>query len=130
MDDTPSARYRAAAEEFATRVHNALGDEVDAIILYGSVARGEATEESDVDVMVLSPDPARIKPRVSRIRTELSCDLDILFLITLVHLSRKMVTGLLEEGSPFLKEVLTDGVALYDNGIFESLRRAAATARR
>lgn len=38
--------------------HRLLGDfDVEAIVLYGSVARGEADEESDLDLLVLTTRP-------------------------------------------------------------------------
>jgi type I restriction enzyme, R subunit len=45
---------RATVARFVERVHESLGDELGAIWLYGSKARGDATEESDVDLMVLA----------------------------------------------------------------------------
>ena len=45
---------RAAVERFVERVQGSLGPDLDAIWLYGSKARGDATEESDVDLLVLA----------------------------------------------------------------------------
>ncbi len=52
-----------AAADFAARLLNSsIGDHVARIVLFGSVARGEARPESDVDLLVFSasdPDPVR-----------------------------------------------------------------------
>jgi type I restriction enzyme, R subunit len=45
---------RTAVEGFVERVQASLADDLEAIWLYGSKARGEATEESDVDLLVLA----------------------------------------------------------------------------
>lgn len=42
-----------AFEAFAQAAQDARGEHIHDIILYGSVARGEATEQSDVDVLVV-----------------------------------------------------------------------------
>ena len=41
-------RYREAVEEFVRRVLERYKDKIDSIILFGSVARGEAKEDSDI----------------------------------------------------------------------------------
>ena len=59
QNKTHADRYRAAAEEFARRVTDALGDQVDSIVLYGSAARGDAGPESDIDILVVGDDSRR-----------------------------------------------------------------------
>jgi len=46
-------RRMQVAREFASWVRERLGDVVLAARVFGSVARGDATEESDVDVFLL-----------------------------------------------------------------------------
>lgn len=43
---------KAYASSFASFLIEKIGDKIDRIILYGSVAKGEATKESDVDIFV------------------------------------------------------------------------------
>ena len=45
--------HREIAEAFARDVRKLLGDNLVEIILFGSVARGEQSEESDVDILVV-----------------------------------------------------------------------------
>lgn len=45
--------HQKAFEEFAKEAKRILGDSLKKLILYGSMARGEETEESDVDVFAV-----------------------------------------------------------------------------
>ena len=51
--------------------------DVETLVLYGSVARGEADEESDMDLLVLTSDP-RSRPERHRIT-------DVVFEVNLKH---------------------------------------------
>ena len=54
------ARRRAVAQ-FATRVRRELGDTLADLRLFGSEARGDASPDSDIDVLlIVRPDDARI----------------------------------------------------------------------
>lgn len=53
--------HRAAAEYVARELRASAGDAVDRIVLYGSVARGEETSQSDVDMVVITHDFRRIR---------------------------------------------------------------------
>jgi predicted nucleotidyltransferase len=53
MSNQPTRRRERAFEEFARAVEETLGDSIHDLILYGSTARSEATEQSDVDVLVV-----------------------------------------------------------------------------
>lgn len=47
------SKHQKAFEEFVERAEEELGDSLERLILYGSVARGERGEESDVDVFAV-----------------------------------------------------------------------------
>ena len=47
-------RYQKALDEFLRRVLEGYGDMIERIILFGSVARGEAREESDIDILIVT----------------------------------------------------------------------------
>jgi len=59
MSNQMGDRYQKVAEEFAQRVVAELGAEVEAIVLYGSVARGTAAEGSEIDLLVVNSEPDR-----------------------------------------------------------------------
>lgn len=46
----------ALAREFAEKVRELYGDRLDKVVLFGSYARGEQHEESDVDFLVVLND--------------------------------------------------------------------------
>lgn len=46
-------KYIAIAREFMGKVLQKYPNKVDVIILFGSTARGEAREESDIDILVV-----------------------------------------------------------------------------
>jgi len=114
-------RYRSVAERLAGELAQSLKGEVEAIVLYGSVAVGEASEDSDIDILVVTKSRSRnLYYKISSIRTRV--DLDNGTLTTLIHMSRDEFEFHLKSGSPFLEDVLRDGVALYDSGFFKRLR--------
>ena len=116
--------YRKAAEEFARRVTSALEDKIDSIVLYGSAARGEATRDSDIDVLVISPDPKVTRERISRIRGDFTYERNFDFLISLFQVGRDQFYEFRDLGSPFVEELSDAGVILYDNGTFSLEARA------
>lgn len=46
-------KHRKAFEEFGEEAENQLGDSLKKLVLYGSVARNEQKEESDVDIFAV-----------------------------------------------------------------------------
>lgn len=89
-------------------VHGVVGSSVDAVILFGSVARGEANAGSDIDLVVLaSPDWGGRTELEDAVRARLGNDCDVL-VFTPQEFSRLAASG--EE--PVLAEILSDGVLL------------------
>lgn len=46
-------KYQKPVKEFVKKALEQYKDKIDSIILFGSVARGEAREDSDIDVLVI-----------------------------------------------------------------------------
>ena len=112
----------AALEELKERLVRELAEYIDAIVLYGSVARGEATEESDLDLLII------VKAGGSRTVEailDISYDVDLRYGITTSHLylSSEQFERLVELGSPLIEDLLTQGVVLYDNGTFKRIHQ-------
>ncbi|MBI4699583.1 MAG: nucleotidyltransferase domain-containing protein [Deltaproteobacteria bacterium] len=53
MSRSVPASLRPALEQLARRLRELFGDRLRELRLYGSYARGEASEDSDVDVLVV-----------------------------------------------------------------------------
>jgi predicted nucleotidyltransferase len=88
-------------------VREAVGDEVKAVIVFGSVGRGDSTPDSDVDLAVIArkgwDDRARIADLV---RSRLGNECDVLA-FTPTEFSR-----LATAGEPVVGAILADGVPL------------------
>lgn len=66
-------KYEKALVAFRDEVVKELNDHVDAAVVYGSVARGEAGEDSDIDVLIISSEKEKITNRVF----DISYDVDL-----------------------------------------------------
>ena len=88
------------AAEYGSRLVN--------VILYGSQARGDATPESDIDVMVVLKDevnPYQEIDRTNELTSRLSLEYDTLISTLFVTEDR-----LRSEGSPLLMNIRREGV--------------------
>jgi len=96
--------------ELRHRFEAIYGDRMVNMLLFGSQARGDATSESDIDVMVVLKGP--VKPgkeinRTSEIRAELSLKNDVV--ISCVFMSAERYTI---EQSPLILNVHREGIAI------------------
>lgn len=84
---------------------SAVSPTVGLVILFGSVARGAASAESDVDIAILADKPLDAPTRMSIIEAlALQCgrSIDLIDLATV--------------GEPLLGKILAEGMVLLDNG--------------
>jgi uncharacterized protein len=104
---------RLAVEEFVRRLRQALSSHMLDVRLFGSEARGEATSESDIDVLVV------VQPDTDRVSFE-DRIIDIAFDVNLefgVYISPRVVTpGILNDPvwreTPFIKNVARESIPL------------------
>ena len=66
LEHTLTATERRIVAEFAGRVRARFGDRLARVVLFGSRARGDVTEESDIDVLVLLRGPVAQETRATR----------------------------------------------------------------
>ena len=123
---TDISDLRAAAEDFARRVLAALGDRVEAIVLYGSVARGDAGPDSDVDVLVVGSGDDGIGKSIREIESDRARETGYRFFVETTAYGRGEFLKFLRLGSPLIMNILEDGVVLYDTGIFSEARAYGA----
>lgn len=101
---------RAALEEAKARLAALYGDRLDRLILYGSYARGDAHEASDVDLLVVLR--GDIEPYAEIKRTGLLA-LDLLLDYGAdVSIQPYSVADARDEARSFIRNVAADGVTL------------------
>jgi len=122
-------KYENVLETFRGRVLNELSDRIRSIIVYGSVARGEATKDSDIDVLVVGRDKD-VREKVSDVGYEVDFENDFETFITPIHLTKDELEHRIKVGSPFIFEILKEGVILYDDGTFQRIREKMFRAGR
>ena len=75
------------SERIAKSAKEALGENFDSAVLYGSYARGDFDEESDIDIIILAnlPKTALVdyKKPLARLTSELGLKYDIVITVTL-----------------------------------------------
>ena len=93
------------ASEFAETIKS---DDIKLIMLFGSVARGDDNEESDIDILIVSPIADKIKPEIHKIA------IDMIFEKDEVISPRLMTEDEFQkvEDYPFLTNVLKEGVVI------------------
>lgn len=109
--------HREAAEAFARRARSRIGDRVDALHLFGSVARGteRAGSDSDVDVLAVVADDADFAA-VDDALLDAAYDVQLEFGVPVeVHSIRAgEFADRRERGEPFVRTVLEEGVPVGD----------------
>ena len=119
---------RETLERFKKKVLDELKDRVHAIVVYGSLARGTYTKDSDIDILVIGKNKADWE-RVSRIAYEIDFENGFRTFITTIFLTKDEFEYRLKAGDPFIHNVLKEGVALYDTGFYERFRKSMLEAR-
>ena len=95
-------------EEFGQRIGREFGAE--RVILFGSYARGEVTEDSDVDLLVIESFEGRSVDKSVEIRMKLRPQ----FPLDLLVRTPKKVRERIKMGDDFMREILEEGKVLYE----------------
>ena len=98
------AQIRSAAARIARQFHP------ERVVLFGSHAQGRATDDSDVDLLVIMPFEGRSVDKAVevRLKAEASFPMDIL-VRTPGEVRRRLAMG-----DTFMEDVLTNGKVLYE----------------
>ena len=81
------------------------------VILFGSYAKGNATEDSDVDLLIVAPTKERFFERMASVR-RLIRDLRDGLAVSPIVLTPRELEKRREAGDPFVQEILQTGVSL------------------
>lgn len=80
---------RAAVKDFLARVHTAFGDQAREAMLFGSKARRESTDYSDIDVLLIIADESwRVKDDICNISADISLEYDVLLDVRVIGAAR------------------------------------------
>ena len=107
-----SAQQLAAVIQFEADLREKI--RVHQVLVFGSAARGESTEDSDLDILVLLSETA-----THRLRNSIS---DLAFEVNLIHGTNISIVIFNQETwnsglmrlTPFYSDVIRDGVAIYE----------------
>jgi predicted nucleotidyltransferase len=89
-------------------VGEAIDSRVHTVLLFGSIARGEATADSDIDLAVIAlPEWNGRVELADTVRARLGNDCDV------VVFSPNEFEGLARDAEPVVSGILRDGVALF-----------------
>ncbi len=103
-------RLKQVLKEYRTRLKEVLGENLDSIILYGSQARGDAVEGSDIDVLCIMKRPfvyGELILRTSEITAKISLKYDVVLSRSFARLKDYKTRQ-----TPFLMNVRREGVAV------------------
>jgi len=113
MADIPP-NVTAVTEDLCRNTQAIMGDRLRKIILYGSYARGDYKDFSDLDIMVLADfaenEHKTLERQIDRMASDVGLDHDIIVSMMLndenLFLSRLHI-------SPFYRNVISEGVEIY-----------------
>ena len=98
--------------ELVQGIHKAIGSKLVSIILYGSVARGTNTNESDVDVAVIMHGKMDdvMEDALSDVIVDLNLKYDKVFSVVDIDIAELEKWG---NVTPYLKNVQNEGIVLW-----------------
>ena len=105
-------RDRRILTKFKRSVPSELSDRVKKIIVYGSRVRGDATEDSDLDVVALVEEKTpELEEQLEEIAYRVMWEFDFEPIISLKVFAQSRFQDALESGFSFYRNV-NDGIAL------------------
>lgn len=103
----------AITNDIASKAKEVFGDKLDCVILYGSYARGDATDQSDIDMMILVNLPIEEINACKRIFTNLSSELGLTHdVVVTVTLKDSQTFYRYVNDMPFYNSVKREGVQI------------------
>jgi hypothetical protein len=115
-------RYQKPLSEFVKETLEKYEEKIDSMILFGSVARGDAKEDSDIDILVVGDVGVEELVDIS-----FSILLKYGKLISVKDMKKDHFNFLVHEEYSFIKNVLGEGVVLYER-MGEAFRKGGRKA--
>ena len=114
MEKIQDMDLRKMLLELEEKLQRVYGNKLKAVILYGSVARGTATEESDIDIMVLIDGTAQELRTFEDQLSDVSADISIKYfkVFSIMDISYQEYMRWMNT-LPFYRNVSQEGVVLY-----------------
>lgn len=103
-------KIKRLVDQVKAHLHEKYGEGIKRVILYGSHARGEATKDSDVDVLVLVDQflrPSEVRDNLSDLLYDMLLDEGELVSVVVLAEDRFENRGL-----PFMRNVRREGIAI------------------
>jgi len=90
-----------------------FGDKLVDVILYGSYARGDNDDESDIDIMIKVDIEKLEFPKYRRKISEITSELDLLYDVLIsTHLQDKYTFERYKNVMPFYQNVINEGIVV------------------
>lgn len=100
-------------DDICNRAKEEFGTALDSVVLYGSYARGDYDEESDVDVMIIADMSNEEIRSFAKLFSDYSLDIDLKYNIVLsLMLQDKATYDRYKATYPFFKNIEKEGVDL------------------
>jgi predicted nucleotidyltransferase len=119
-------RHKHIADSLTERLLAELQDQVHSIVLFGSVARGEATDESDIDILVIAEIPFAIERRMESIANDIGLDNEV-FIQLVFFTTEKFEDQVFKYRSYLSSDIIDQGIILYDDGTYRRICETAAS---
>ena len=114
-------KHQKVIDSLKDQVLAEFAGEVHSIILFGSVARGEANADSDVDILIITDASLESERRINDIATDI--DLENEVFTQLIFFSNRRLQRAARMRSWFFTDVMNEGVVLYDDGTYERVHQ-------
>ena len=90
-------QVKTIVAEFRTRLQQLYGERLEQVILFGSQARGDAVEGSDIDVMIVLKGEVKVGEEIAR-TSQLCSDLSLAYDVALSRIFTSNEKGAKEFG--------------------------------
>lgn len=124
---TSIPKYGKVIDTLKERLLAELKDEIHSLVLFGSVARGDATDDSDIDILVIMDAPYATKKRIHEISSDIGLDNEV-FIQTVFFTTQGFEKEAITYRSYFAQDIISQGIVLYDDETFRRICEEAASA--